>query len=49
MRFTSNLGMLCLAIYLIILGVVGLTAIAIPGIILAILALIAGILILIGR
>lgn len=49
MRLTSNLGMLLLAIYLILVGLAGLVAIGIPGILMAILALAAGILILIGR
>jgi hypothetical protein len=45
---TRNLGMLLLAIYLISVGLVGLTGLAL-GMLTAILALIAGILILIGR
>lgn len=50
MRFTNNIGFLLLAIYLILLGLTGIVpAIAIPGIVLAILALLAGIFILIGR
>ena len=49
MRLTNNLGMLLLAIWLILTGLIGLTSISIPGIIMAILALVAGILILIGR
>jgi len=49
MKITKNLGFLLLAIYLILIGIIGLTSLAIPGIIMAILALAAGILILIGR
>ena len=49
MRITKNLGFLLLAIYLILIGIMGLTSLAIPGILMAILALAAGILILIGR
>lgn len=49
MRFGSNIGMLLLAIYLILLGIIGLTAIAIPPLVLPVIALIAGIFILIGR
>lgn len=49
MRFTGNIGMLLLAIYLILIGVVTLTGAAIPAIVTGILALIAGIFILIGR
>jgi hypothetical protein len=47
---TKNLGMLVLAIYLILVGIVALIpAIAIPGIVMGILALVAGILILLGK
>lgn len=49
MNITKNLGMLLLAIWLILTGLMGLITIAIPGIVMAILALAAGILILIGR
>ena len=49
MKITKNLGFLLLAIWLILMGIMGLTSLAIPGIIMAILALAAGILILIGR
>ena len=48
-RVTQNVGMLLLAIYLILVGVSGLAALGIPGIVMAVLALIAGILILVGR
>lgn len=49
MRFTNNIGFLLLAIYLILVGIISITAVAIPGILLGILALISGIFILIGR
>ena len=49
MSFTKNIGFLLLAISLILIGIVTLAAVAIPGIILGILALVAGIFILIGR
>lgn len=49
MRFQSNIGMLLLAIYLILEGIVILSGLAIPGIVLGVFALAAGILILIGR
>jgi len=49
MHFTNNIGMLLLAIYLILIGIVSLTGIAIPGILLGILALVAGIFLLIGK
>lgn len=47
--FTGNYGMLLLAIYLILVGITMLFSIAIPSIVLGILALVAGILLLIGR
>jgi hypothetical protein len=46
---TKNLGKLLLAIYLILVGITALVHFAIPAIVMGILALIAGILILIGR
>ncbi|MEP6603768.1 MAG: hypothetical protein ABJB69_07470 [Spartobacteria bacterium] len=49
MNFTKNIGMLLLAIYLILVGIMSLTAVAIPAIVMGILALLAGIFILIGR
>lgn len=49
MKFINNIGFILLAIYLILVGIISLTAVAIPGIVLGILALVSGILILIGR
>jgi hypothetical protein len=49
MNITKNLGMLLLAIYLILAGITLLFHISIPTIIMGILALAAGILILIGK
>ena len=49
MNITKNLGMLLLAIYLILIGIMALVHIGIPPIVTGILALAAGILILIGR
>ena len=49
MNFTKNIGMLLLAIYLILVGLIGLVGLAIPSIVTGLLALIAGIFILIGR
>jgi len=46
---TRNLGMLLLAIYLIIAGLVGLAPIPIPGVLPAVFAFLAGVCILIGR
>ncbi len=48
MNFNKNIGMILLAVYLILVGIIGLTGIG-AGILLPILALIAGILILIGK
>jgi hypothetical protein len=49
MNFNKNIGMLLLAIYLILVGIMSLAGVAIPAILMGILALAAGILILIGR
>ena len=49
MTITKNLGMLLLAIYLIIVGITVLVHSVIPVVVTGILALAAGILILIGR
>ena len=51
MRLTQNMGMLLLGIWLILTGLLQVVSISIPGIgsILALLAIVAGILILIGR
>ena len=48
-RVTRNQGMLVLAIWLILSGLAGLVAIPLPGVLMAALALIAGVLILLGR
>ncbi len=44
-----NLGMLLLAIWLILYGLAGMVALALPVPLMALLALLAGILILVGR
>jgi hypothetical protein len=51
MRLTRNLGMLALGIYLILVGIAGLGLVSIAGLgtIAGVLAIAAGILILIGR
>jgi hypothetical protein len=46
---TRNIGMLLLAVWLILSGLAGLAALPIPGVVMALLALLAGILILVGR
>ena len=48
---TKNLGMLVLAIYLIVIGIAGIGVISIAGLgtITAALAIVAGVLILLGR
>ena len=48
-RVTQNVGMLLLAIYLILVGLGGLIAFALPAPLTSVLALLAGILILVGR
>jgi hypothetical protein len=47
--FTKNIGMLLLAIYLIVIGLSTISGLAISGVITGVLALAAGIFILIGR
>jgi hypothetical protein len=47
-RTTRNVGMLLLGIYLIVVGISGFAALPIPAVLMAALALIAGVLILIG-
>jgi|307.fasta_scaffold3698941_1 hypothetical protein len=49
MNFTKNIGMLLLAIYLILAGLGLIIAIAIPPILMGILAIGAGVCILIGK
>jgi hypothetical protein len=49
MNITKNLGMLLLAIYLILVGIMALVHVAIPMIVTGLVALAAGILILIGK
>ncbi len=49
MNFQKNIGMLLLAIFLILYGIATAFSIAVPVVILGVLALIAGILILIGK
>lgn len=51
MAITKNLGMLVLAIYLIVVGILGLGIISVAGLgpVVALLAVAAGVLILLGR
>ncbi len=49
MKLTRSLGMITLSIWLILTGVMQLANLPIPGVVMAILAIVAGILILIGR
>jgi hypothetical protein len=49
MNFTKNIGMLLLAIYLILVGLMSIAGVAIPSILLGVLALLAGIMILLGK
>jgi hypothetical protein len=46
---TRNAGMLLLAVWLILTGLTGFVALPLPGALMAALALIAGVLILVGR
>lgn len=47
--FQKNAGMLILAIWLILYGVSGMVALGLPAPLMAVLALLAGVLILVGR
>jgi hypothetical protein len=49
MRLPNNLGMILLAIWLILEGLSGLASLGALGILLPVLALLAGILLLLGR
>ncbi len=49
MNFNKNIGMLLLAIFLIVYGVATAFTLAIPVVLLGVLALLAGIFILIGK
>ena len=44
-----NIGMLVLAVWLILTGLSGLVALGLPAVVMAVLALVAGILIIVGR
>ena len=46
---TRSAGMLLLSIWLILTGLTGLVAVPLPGVLMSALALIAGVLILVGR
>ena len=46
---TRSAGMLLLGVWLILSGLSGLVALPLPGAVMAVLALIAGVLILVGR
>jgi hypothetical protein len=45
----KNMGLLLLAVWLILYGISGLVAFVLPGPVMAVLALLAGVLILVGR
>jgi hypothetical protein len=47
-RVTRSAGMLLLAIWLILSGVAGFASLPVPGLLMSVLALIAGVLILVG-
>jgi hypothetical protein len=49
MTFQRNAGMLLLAIWLILSGISGMAALGLPAPLMSVLALLAGILILVGR
>jgi hypothetical protein len=47
--FQRNVGMLLLAVWLILYGISGMVALGLPAPLMAVLALLAGVLILVGR
>ncbi len=47
--FQRNIGMLLLAVWLILYGISGMIALGLPAPLMAVLALLAGIMILVGR
>ena len=47
--FNRNIGMLLLGLWLILYGLSGMVALGLPAMLMAVLALIAGILIIVGR
>ena len=49
LNFQRNVGMLLLAVWLILSGLAGLIALPLPSPVMSVLALLAGILILVGR
>ena len=49
LNFTNNIGFILLAIYLILVGISALVGMIMPSIVFGILALLAGIFILLGR
>jgi hypothetical protein len=49
MTFQRNVGLLLLGIWLVLYGLAGITSLGLPSPLMAVLALLAGILILVGR
>lgn len=49
MKIITNIGFILLAVYLILIGITAIIPLAIPSIIYGIIALVAGIFILLGR
>lgn len=47
--FNRNIGMLLLGLWLVLTGLSGMVALGLPAMLMAVLALVAGILILVGR
>lgn len=47
--FNRNIGMLLLGLWLVLTGLSGMVALGLPAMLMAVLALLAGILILVGR
>jgi len=49
LHVTRSVGMLLLGVYLVLVGLGGLTALGLPAVVMSVLALLAGALILVGR
>jgi hypothetical protein len=49
MRFQRNVGMLLLGVWLVLYGLAGIVPLGLPSPLMAVLALLAGVLILVGR
>ena len=49
MHIINNIGFILLAVYLILVGIIAITGVLIPGIVLGVIAIAAAVFILLGR